>query len=137
MNMKRLTIICIFTLLSAAAVVAQPRRVTSMDAGWRFHLGDVADAQMPAFSDGDWRKLNVPHDWSIEGENLRDNPGGGSIGFFPTGLGWYRKTFDVKTFDKKKRYSIEFDGVYMNSTVWINGHELVRGPTATQASPTT
>ena len=83
MNMKRLTIICIFTLLSAAAVVAQPRRVTSMDAGWRFHLGDVADAQMPAFSDGDWRKLNVPHDWSIEGENLRDNPGGGSIGFFP------------------------------------------------------
>ena len=128
MNMKRLTIICIFTLLSAAAVVAQPRRVTSMDAGWRFHLGDVADAQMPAFSDGDWRKLNVPHDWSIEGENLRDNPGGGSIGFFPTGLGWYRKTFDVKTFDKKKRYSIEFDGVYMNSTVWINGHELGTWP---------
>ncbi|MBQ1853761.1 MAG: beta galactosidase jelly roll domain-containing protein, partial [Prevotella sp.] len=103
-------------------------KVTNMDAGWRFHLGDVENAERPSRSDAGWRLLNVPHDWSIEGENLRDNPGGGSIGFFPTGLGWYRKTFDVKAYDKRKRYSIEFDGIYMNSTVWLNGHELGTWP---------
>ena len=99
-----------------------------MDSGWRFHLGDALGAEQVAYDDGSWRRLDVPHDWSIEGENLRDNPGGGSIGFFPTGLGWYRKTFDMKGFDPKKRYSIEFDGIYMLSTVWINGHELGTWP---------
>ncbi len=115
-------------LSTLTTVIAQPRKITGMDADWRFHRGDVRGAELPSFNDTGWRKLDVPHDWSIEGENLRDNPGGGSIGFFPTGIGLYRKTFDVKSFDKKKRYAIEFDGVYMNSTVWINGHELGTWP---------
>lgn len=85
-------------------------------------------AEAATYDDMDWRKLDVPHDWSIEGDNLRENPGGGSIGFFPTGMGWYRKTFDVKAFDKNKLYSIEFDGIYMLSTVWLNGHELGTWP---------
>ena len=115
-------------LLVFTAATGQPRRVTNMDAGWRFHQGDAMGAETATYDDMDWRKLDVPHDWSIEGDNLRGNPGGGSIGFFPTGMGWYRKTFDVKAFDKNKRYSIEFDGIYMLSTVWLNGHELGTWP---------
>lgn len=78
-------------LATCTSAMAQSRRVTDMDAGWRFHLGDVSDAETMSFNDVSWRQLNVPHDWSIEGENLRDNPGGGSIEFFPTGIGWYRQ----------------------------------------------
>lgn len=115
-------------LLVFTAAAGQSRRVTNMDAGWRFHQGDVMGAEAATYDDMDWRKLDVPHDWSIEGDNLRENPGGGSIGFFPTGMGWYRKTFDVKAFDKNKLYSIEFDGIYMLSTVWLNGHELGTWP---------
>jgi beta-galactosidase len=126
--MKRLTVLCLMAVLIVSYVSAQPRKVTNMDMGWRFHLGDVDKAQSLEYDDASWRTLNVPHDWSIEGENLRDNPGGGSIGFFPTGLGWYRKIFDVKNYDSRKLYTIEFDGVYMNSTVWINGHELGTWP---------
>lgn len=123
-----MSFLCLFALLTLMSVIAQPRKVTNMDMGWSFHLGDVEKAELPSFCDEDWRKLNVPHDWSIEGENLRENPGGGSIGFFPTGIGWYRKTFDVKSFNSRKRYSIEFDGIYMNSTVWLNGHLLGTWP---------
>lgn len=126
--MKRPTVLCVLALWVAISICAQSRKIISMDANWRFHKGDVTGAELSSFNDADWRQLNIPHDWSIEGENLRDNPGGGSIGFFPTGIGWYRKTIDVKSFDKKKCYSIEFDGVYMNSTVWINGHELGTWP---------
>jgi len=125
--MKRF-IFSILMLVTAVCISAQPRKVTNMDKGWSFHLGDVENAESIAYNDNEWRKLNVPHDWSIEGENLQNNPGGGSIGYFPTGIGWYRKTFDVKTFDHKKHYSIEFDGIYMNSTVWINGHLLGTWP---------
>lgn len=124
--MRKIMLAALLLVFTAAA--GQPRRVTNMDAGWRFHQGDVIDAEAATYDDMDWRKLDVPHDWSIEGDNLRENPGGGSIGFFPTGIGWYRKTFDVKAFDKNKRYSIEFDGIYMLSTVWINGHELGTWP---------
>ena len=115
-------------LLVFTSAVGQPRRVTNMDAGWRFHQGDVMGAEAATYDDMDWRRLDVPHDWSIEGDNLRENPGGGSMGFVPTGMGWYRKTFDVKAFDKNKLYSIEFDGIYMLSTVWLNGHELGTWP---------
>lgn len=126
--MKRHALIWMLALLTIISAAAQSRKITNMDADWRFHRGDVTGAEAASFNDTDWRKLNVPHDWSIEGENLQDNPGGGSIGYFPTGMGWYRKTFDVKGFNKKKRYTIEFDGIYMNSTVWINGHELGTWP---------
>lgn len=124
--MRKIMLAALLLVFTAAA--GQPRRVTNMDAGWRFHQGDVMDAEAATYDDMDWRKLDVPHDWSIEGDNLRENPGGGSIGFFPTGMGWYRKTFDVKAFDKNKLYSIEFDGIYMLSTVWLNGHELGTWP---------
>ena len=103
-------------------------RVVSFDNGWHFHLGDVVDAEVPLFDDSDWRALVVPHDWSIEGENLKDNPGEGSMGYFPSGVGWYRRHFDVDGYRKNHLYNIEFDGIYMNSTVWLNGHCLGNWP---------
>ena len=123
---KLLTIIML--AMGVTVATAQSRKVTSFDNDWRFMKGDVAEAQSVTFNDSKWRTLNVPHDWSIEGENLKDNPGGGSIGYFPMGTGWYRKSFNVPGFNKNKVYTIEFDGVYMNSTVWLNGHLLGTWP---------
>ena len=71
-----------------------------------------------------WRILNLPHDWAIEGEFSRDNPSGTGGGALPGGIGWYRKTFTVDKADEGKRLYIDFDGVYMNSEVFINGHSL-------------
>ena len=116
-------------LSASMAAAQQTSRTTDVfDAGWRFIQQDVSGAQAPGFRDGKWRQLDLPHDWSIEGENREDAPGGGSVGYFPTGVGWYRKTFDVPGYSRDRLYSIEFDGIYMNSTVWINGHELGTWP---------
>ena len=119
--MKRL--LAIFLALAAAltASAQTSRVVTPFDKDWRFIQADPSGAQAPGFADKSWRRLDLPHDWSLEGENLQDNPGGGGIGFFPMGTGWYRKSFDVPGYSKDKLYSIEFDGIYMNSTVWVNG----------------
>jgi beta-galactosidase len=70
----------------------------------------------------------LPHDWAVEGEFSRDNPSGTGGGALPGGIGWYRKTFIADKVDEGKRYRIDFDGVYMNSTVYINGHELGTRP---------
>ena len=127
--MKRNTLLTLALLITAGvSAVAQPRRITDFDSSWKFQLGDVENAQSAAFNDRSWRSLDLPHDWSIEGEIDQNNPGGGTVGYYPTGLGWYRKTFDIKGYSKTKKYSIEFDGVYMLSTVWINGHELGTWP---------
>jgi len=104
------------------------RNTTDFDPGWKFSLGDFPKARQSDFNDDKWRILDVPHDWSIELENDKGAPGGGNVGFFPTGIGWYRKTFDVPKYDPEKKYSIEFDGVYMNSEVWVNDVYLGRHP---------
>lgn len=110
------------------SIAAPSRQITNFDRNWYFHLGDVSGADQVNYNHKSWRTLDLPHDWSIEGENLQDAPGGGSIGYFPTGIGWYRKTFNIPGYSKNKEYSIEFDGVYMNSTVYVNGHELGTWP---------
>lgn len=113
----------IIVLLISANVFAQ-RTVADFDKGWHFHLGDVTEAQKPAFADADWRTLNLPHDWSIEGTFSKENPATPEGGALPGGIGWYRKTFTVPAADKGKLLYIDFDGVYQKSTVYINGHEL-------------
>jgi beta-galactosidase len=113
----------VIALLFSANVFAQ-RTIADFDKGWHFHLGDVSDAQKPAFADADWRTLNLPHDWSIEGTFSKDNPASPEGGALPGGIGWYRKTFTVPAADKGKLLYIDFDGVYQKSTVYINGHEL-------------
>ena len=125
--MKRIILVCLAVLAFVNAAAAS-RVASNFDKDWKFILSDPENAQDPSFKDASWRTLDLPHDWSIEGENLQDNPGGGSVGYFPMGTGWYRKTFSIKGYSKNKLYSIEFDGVYMNSTVWINGHELGTWP---------
>ncbi len=106
----------------------QVRVRKDFDAGWRFYLGDVPGAEQPGFDDASWRLLDLPHDWSIEGKFSRNNPATPGGGALPDGTGWYRKTFTLPVADKGKNIFIDFDGVYMNSTVWINGHKLGTRP---------
>lgn len=113
--------------LSARPAAAQRERF-SMDPGWRFTLGDPAGAQQPGFDDHAWRRLDLPHDWSIEGTPDEHAPSGGRGGYFPTGLGWYRKAFRMPAGSAGRMASLEFDGVYMNSDVWINGFHLGKRP---------
>ncbi len=118
--------------LLALALWAQPgaaqRTRYSMDPGWRFTLGDPAGAEAVKFDDAGWRQLDLPHDWSIESEPKEDAPGGGRVGFYPGGVGWYRKAFRTPANSTGKDFWLEFDGAYMNSEVWINGVRLGKRP---------
>ncbi len=123
------TIAAGLALLSAGADPASAQRQRlSMDPGWQFHLGDPTGAERPGFNDRTWRRLDLPHDWSIEGTPRQDAPAGGRGGYFPTGTGWYRKAFRLPDRSRGRRVWLEFDGVYMNSDVWINGVHLGRRP---------
>jgi beta-galactosidase len=113
-------------LALAGPALAQRQRL-SMDPGWRFAPGDTTGAERPDFDDRAWRRLDLPHDWSIEGTMRQDAPGGGRMGFYPGGIGWYRKAFRLPA-GGGERASLEFDGVYMNSDVWINGFHLGQRP---------
>ncbi len=99
-----------------------------MDRNWKFFLGDDAGASRINFNDQNWRTLDLPHDWSIEGQFTKDAPTGGGGGYLPTGIGWYRKVFSLPSSVRGKQVSIQFDGVYRNSEVWINGHYLGKRP---------
>jgi beta-galactosidase len=93
-----------------------------IDSNWRFELGDFPKAIEAAFDDLSWRLLDLPHDWSIEATPHPENPAGAGGGFFPGGIGWYRKRLEIPQDLGDRRVLIEFDGVYMNSEVWCNGH---------------
>ena len=115
---------------------AQPllKRNNLFDFNWRFHKGGALGAESPGFDDSEWRKIDLPHDWSIE-----DLPGTGSPfsidaisqvngGFTTGGTGWYRKSFSVSGDLTGKQFLIEFEGVYMNAEVWLNGEYLGNHP---------
>ena len=104
------------------------REHQSFDRGWLFTLSDSTEMYQPSYSDGHWRRLNLPHDWAIEGDFSPSNPSGASGGALPGGIGWYRKHFSLSPDEKYDRFTITFDGVYMNSTVYINGHKLGTRP---------
>ena len=113
-------LLCFCCALPAFRSAATEARVTEdFDAGWLFHKGDFAAAMMPAFDDHDWRRVNVPHDWSREGP-FGPQFGSGN-GFAPGGVGWYRKHFTLDPAATNRLVTIEFDGVYEYSEVWING----------------
>ena len=126
--MARALIVGLTALALAAPPVAGQRQRLSMDPGWRFTLGDPKGAEQPGFDDRAWRRLDLPHDWSIEGTPRQDAPAGGRGGYFPTGIGWYRKAFRMPARSEGDEAWLEFDGVYMNSDVWINGVHLGRRP---------
>ena len=115
-------------MIALLFVLLVQRQTVSFDHAWRFHLGDAAGAQELAFADSGWRTLDVPHDWSIEGEFSEQNLAGVGGGALPGGVGWYRKRFAVPAADSGKLIFVEFDGVYRNSEVWINGQYLGKRP---------
>lgn len=94
------------------------REKISFDLNWKFKLGDFTEAYLPTFNDDDWRQLDLPHDWSIEGDFDRNNPTSGSGGYLPAGIGWYRKHFEKP---EGPVVLVEFDGIFQKCDVWING----------------
>jgi beta-galactosidase len=116
------------TLLILPGAIGQARIIKSFDLDWRFLKGDATNGEVPNFDDSNWRKLNVPHDWSIEGPFDSKNPTGPAGGFLPSGVGWYRKHFTLPSDYKDRRVVIEFDGVMANSDVWINDFHLGTRP---------
>jgi beta-galactosidase len=127
LNTNFFSILLLLNLLAITAAGAPQdggRKTENFNNGWKFELGDLQNAQNPDLDDSEWHLLNLPHDWSIEGsfsENNPATPGGGAL---PGGLGWYRKTFKIPESAKDKLVFIDFDGIYRNSEVWINGHYL-------------
>ena len=117
-------IVCICFVFSANA----QRVITSFDADWKFIKQDIAQASAANYNDKSWRSLNVPHDWSIEYPFNRANTSGRGGGYVETGIGWYRKSFVLNTTESNQQFFIEFDGVMMNSDVWINGYHLGKRP---------
>jgi hypothetical protein len=94
--------------------------------GWLFQLKDEADAFKPDFDDSKWRKLDLPHDWSIEGEL---SPTLASCtGYLPGGIGWYRRKLDIPRELNGKKVFIYFEGVYNRSSVYLNGQLLGNRP---------
>jgi beta-galactosidase len=127
-NMRQLYILSFIILFCISASAQNARKTEDFDANWKFYLGDDAKAKEPIYNDKQWRQLNLPHDWSIEGAFNEKNPTTQAEAGLPAGIGWYRKTFTVPNASKYKRLFIDFDGVYRNSEVWINGHYLGKRP---------
>lgn len=101
-------------------------RVQNFNENWKFYLGDASGADGEQFDDSAWKNVDLPHDYSIDQEYT--TAGEAESGYKLGGIGWYRKNFKVDKSLKGKSIRIDFDGVYMDSTVWINGHRLGNHP---------
>lgn len=100
----------------------------NFDSAWKFHLGDVTGGQATAFDDASWTALDVPHDWSISQPFEQNSPAGSGGGNLNGGIGWYRKAFSLPATAQGQRVFIQFDGAYMDSTVWMNGTQVCARP---------
>ena len=128
MKPRRLAfLVCLLSTLMG--LQAEARERLNFDKDWRFMLGDSAQMAKAEYNDSWWRRLDVPHDWAIEGDFQVGNPSGATGGALPGGVGWYRKHFTINCESTaNNRYFIEFDGVYMNSTVYVNGQKVGNRP---------
>jgi beta-galactosidase len=121
-----------------AAEAPAGRRVrASLDSDWQFWKGDLTGAENPGFDASAWRSVSLPHDWSIEGPFTPDAPGGGSHGWAPGGIGWYRRAIEAPAPERGWTVWIEFDGIYHRSDVWITVGTWAGTTTAIRASTTT
>jgi len=131
----KLKVIFLSLFYSFLGIISQAQQQTILfDSDWKFHRGGAQYAEQPGFNDSSWRKLDLPHDWSIEdlpGTNSpfnRDAISQVSGGFTTGGTSWYRKTFIPPVEQKNKRILVLFEGIYMNSEIWINGVSLGSHP---------
>jgi len=124
----RRAVLFIFLLFFSYVFSDAQRITTPFDKGWHFFKGDAKGAEQINFDDKAWRKLDVPHDWSIEGPYDENNATGRGGGYLPAGIGWYRKNFQLGNSYANKKVFIEFDGIMANSDVWINGVHLGHRP---------
>lgn len=116
-------------LLSCCALAATEE---ALNVGWRFHRGDVSGAEAAGFDDQAWRRVDLPHDWSVEAPEdattaePRDpqTPEGANVGYFRGGVGWYRRSFTLDAADAGQAIEVVFDGVQQDAEVWLNGHRL-------------
>jgi beta-galactosidase len=125
---KRLKSYCLLLLvfISSKSFAQQNFTPVLFNADWKFHKGDVPNGEKADLSTADWRNVTLPHDWSIEGPF--SDEWASATGYLPGGIGWYQKTFTAQADWKNKNLYIYFDGVYKNSTVWLNGHLLGNRP---------
>lgn len=133
--MKKLLSLFVFVLITSGLFAQQfTPGINRFDSDWRFHLGGALSAESPKFDDSKWRIVDLPHDWSIENLTGTDSPfnrdalGQVSVGFTTGGTGWYRKSFVLPEGQGTKRIVVQFDGVYMNPEIWINGVSLGSHP---------
>lgn len=138
--------------LALAAAPAQPRERLSLDRGWLFHLGDIKSAATRGhsdsytlvkagnapgaagleFDDSDWRPLDLPHDWAVEGpfdpkENIAQ-------GYRPRGIGWYRRYLRVDPAERGRVFELQLDGIATHAQIWVNGHIVHRNWSGYSAS---
>lgn len=128
MALRKNLVVLLLLLFAGEVAFGLPRQRLNFNQGWKFFSGDDAAAKMQSYNDKGWRTLNLPHDWSIEGKFDEENPAKPEGGGLPTGVAWYRKTFLLPVTMEQKHVFIEFDGVYKNSEVWVNGHFLGKRP---------
>ncbi len=132
-------IISLVFLGSCLGPEKETEREIPFNTGWKFSRGRIEGAQLPRFDDSGWRSVDLPHDYSIEdladqvedttvGPFSKESIGGPSTGFAVGGTAWYRKHFQLEKADNGKTIQLLFDGVYMNSDVWINGIHLGNHP---------
>jgi len=121
-NLKKLMIVSFALAQAVFAEYAGAGMRLRIDEGWRFHRGDIEHASGMNFADKSWRELSLPHDWSIESSYSPDNTPQNS--WLPGGIGWYRRTIQVPDSWLNQKVMLRFEGVYMNSRVWLNGHEV-------------
>lgn len=139
MKKWRVLLLTFFCSLGAFGTYGQEARTVSFDSDWRFKKDSLPGAECPTYRDTGWRKLDLPHDWSIEdlpnqqkgqvqGPFSKSVVSGRDGGFLVGGTAWYRKHFTRSKASSAKKIYIQFDGVYMNADVWINGHHLGNHP---------
>ncbi len=136
---KSLLLVLILIGFSCGIAQGQEKKIQLRDKilfdfNWRFHRGGAQNAQAPDFNDSQWREVNLPHDWSIENLPHTKSPFDSNAvtqvsgGFMTGGTGWYRKTFVVPESQKGKIVQLQFDGIYRNADIWLNGHHLENHP---------
>ena len=115
-EMKRL----LTAVLLFACLVAKGQNTSSLfDFGWKFMEKDVEGAQSPSFNDKDWQRVDLPHDWDIQHAPYAEAPMGNDGGYYPGGIGWYRKTFSTPA--NAQTVKLHFEGVYQKSRIYVNG----------------